>query len=88
MGVAMTEHLYPEHEKLHEILDKSQTIGEFLDIFLPSKGIVLAEREHGQLWPTHRSIPKLLAEFFDIDQSKIDAEKEQMLAAMREANAR
>lgn len=78
--------LYPEHEKLHAIHDTSQTIGEFLDIFLPSKGIVLAEHdEEGGplLWPTHRTIQSLLAEFFEIDQKRIDAEKEAMLEAMR-----
>jgi hypothetical protein len=33
--------------------------------------------------PTHRSIQKILAEYFGIDQKKIDNEKAQMLAALR-----
>lgn len=74
---------YPEHEKLHAIHAQSQAIGEFLDVFLPSQGITLAETQDGRLWPTHRTIPSLLAEFFGIDQAKIDAEKDAMLAAIR-----
>lgn len=37
--------------------------------------------------PTHRSIQSVLAEYFGIDQKKIDAEKDAMLRAMRKANA-
>lgn len=37
--------------------------------------------------PAQRTIQSILAEHFDIDQDKIAAEKEQMLAAMRKANA-
>lgn len=33
--------------------------------------------------PTHRTIQKILAEHFGIDQRKIDDEKDQMLAALR-----
>lgn len=38
-------------------------------------------------YPTHRSIERILAEYFDIDLDKIDDEKRAMLAAMRTANA-
>lgn len=37
--------------------------------------------------PTRRTIQAILAEHFGIDQKKIDAEKEQMLSALREAHA-
>jgi hypothetical protein len=37
--------------------------------------------------PTHRTIQSILAEYFEIDQTKLDAEKEAMLSAIREANA-
>jgi hypothetical protein len=75
---------YPEHEKLHAIHAQSQAIGEFLDVFLPTQGIVLMEHDpYGDYVPTRRTIPSLLAEFFDIDQAKIDAEKNAMLAALR-----
>jgi hypothetical protein len=79
---------YPEHEKLAEVSERSQAIGEFLDLALPSMGIHLceADEETGRYWPTHRPIQSMLAEWFEIDQKKLDAEKEAMLEAMREAN--
>jgi hypothetical protein len=79
---------YPEHERLHAIKDKSQAIGEFLDFFLPSKGIVLMEKQprYDDYVPIRRSIYSLLAEFFNIDQDKLDAEKKAMLTVLREAN--
>jgi hypothetical protein len=75
---------YPEHEKLHAIHAQSQAIGEFLDLFLPTQGIVLMEHDpYGDYVPTRRTIPSLLAEYFRIDQKKIDAEKDAMLEALR-----
>lgn len=81
---------YPEHEKLSAISDTSQAIGEFLDYGLASQGLVLAQydEETDRLWPTHKSIMAILADYFDIDQKKIDAEKEQMLADFRATNER
>jgi hypothetical protein len=35
------------------------------------------------MFPTRRTIQQILADYFDIDQSKIDVEKEQMLAEIR-----
>jgi hypothetical protein len=80
---------YPEHDKLHEIADASQTIGEFLDYGLGEQGLVLCDDdgEGGRLWPTSKSIQSILAEHFGIDQDKINAEKEQMLERIRSLNA-
>lgn len=80
---------YPEHDKLHAIKDQSQAIGEFLDFFLPTQGIVLMEKQprYDDYVPIRRSIHSLLAAFFGIDQDKIDAEKEAMLEEIRESNA-
>jgi hypothetical protein len=33
----------PECERLSDVADKSNAIGEFLDYFLPNKGIILAK---------------------------------------------
>lgn len=76
---------YPEHEKLREVAELSQAIGEFLDITLPGLGIALCEPapDSAAYWPTHRTIPSLLAEHFGIDQAKLDAEKAQMLVELR-----
>jgi hypothetical protein len=78
---------YPEHEKLHAIHAQSQAIGEFLDLFLPTQGIVLMEHDaYGDYVPIRRTIPALLAEYFHIDQKKVDAEKDAMLEALRRTN--
>ncbi len=81
---------YPEHDKLRHVKDESQAIGEFLDF----GGYVLAEwhdptpREltegyKRQLAPTHQPISRILAEYFEIDENKIEQEKRQMLDKLR-----
>jgi hypothetical protein len=37
---------YPEHDKLHQITDESETIGEFIDIGLPKMGLILYEKPY------------------------------------------
>jgi hypothetical protein len=93
---------YPEHEKLTAIVEQSQAVGEFLAWCAEEKGYALAvweprqrrdskgrfshnrveQRMHPVATPTRR----LLSEFFQIDDAKIDAEKRAMLQAMCEAN--
>lgn len=73
---------YPEHEKLKVISQYSNKCGEFLE-HLYSKGYILAEYAGGELWSVNRSITDLLAEFFKIDQQKIDQEKLEMLEEVR-----
>ncbi len=80
--------MYPEHDKLREISDKSQIIGEFLDWMSYEKHIVRArwgEDEDGDdvLLVDNESIEGLLAEFFGIDRDKIEAEKLAMLETLR-----
>ena len=78
---------YPEHEKLAKIQDKTQIVGEFLDWLVNEKGMVLADWQEGliedRLAPVNPSIQDLIAEFFQIDQNKLEAEKRQMLKAYR-----
>lgn len=86
---------YPESDKLHAVAKYSQAIGEFVNDWLPTQGIYLAEyfKPEGylgdeRLVPTHRSIQDLLAEYFEIDQGKLEAEKRAMLDALRKLNER
>lgn len=83
----MSDDPYPEHSKLAAISDKSQTCGEFVD-WLEQHDIYLCrpDRTHPHYWPIHDSITTLLAAFFGIDLATIEAEKRQMIEAMREAN--
>lgn len=80
---------YPEHEKLQAVANESQAIGDFVE-WLGQRGIHLGEYLEGKwiearLVPTHRSTVDLLADFFYIDQRKLEAEKRAMLAALRAA---
>ncbi len=72
---------YPEHDKLRHVKDESQAIGEFLDF----GGYVLGEYIDGRLQPVHGSISRILAEYFEIDEKKIEQEKRQMLDKLRRA---
>lgn len=81
---------YPEHEKLHEVSDMSQVCGELLE-WLETEGFHLAQYGldddyPNTLFPTHKTKLSLLAAFFDIDQAKVDAEKDQMLREIRETS--
>lgn len=68
---------YPEHEKLHTIHDKSQIIGEFID-WAQSEEVVLIDLDKNQHVGAYR-LRQLLADFFEIDLKKLEAEKRQML---------
>jgi hypothetical protein len=81
---------YPEHEKLCKVADLSQKIGEFLDFGLAKQSLVLCEVDDEsytdtRFYPTSKSIRAILADYFEIDQKKIDEEKERMLEALRSA---
>ena len=82
----MTKH--PECDKMCGVKDQSQVVGEFIDWLAEKKGIILAEWGDGELsrdelYRTHSSTERLLAEFFDIDLAKIETEKRAMLDAIR-----
>lgn len=75
---------YPEHDKLADICLQSQTVGKFVEEFLPIQGIYLRTAGGGVV--SIGRLQELLAEFFGIDLNKIDAEKAAMLAAVRAAS--
>lgn len=79
---------YPEHDKLTAVAEQTQAIGEFVE-WLESKGIFLARYVEGSNYPRSvHGFRDLLAEWAGIDQDKLEAEKRQMLNALRDANAR
>lgn len=80
---------YPEHEKLNKIADKSQVIGEFLEYLQDEKRYLLCELVcETKYYPVHVSIQDLLADFFGIDQKKLEKEKREMLEEIRAANSK
>lgn len=83
---------YPEHEKLAKIRDKSQAIGGFLE-WCGEQGWQLATwiGDSACMSPIRMeggpgTMKELLALYFDIDQAKLDAEKDAMLEAQIELN--
>lgn len=87
---AMSELAYPEHEKLRQVAELSQQIGEFLNWLMSERAPRLelavwddGRRGHRRLTPSHARIPDLLAEYFDIDQQALEREKRAMLDALR-----
>lgn len=80
-----TQDLYPEHTKLTSISDTSQKIGEFIDWLRSERGIDLTEYNQYEdfHYTTGQRTDQLLADFFGIDQDKIEAEKRAMLESLR-----
>lgn len=76
---------YPEHIKLHAVAERSQAIGAFID----ESPYILAEYQEVDgfkdpiLVSTSKSITQVLADYFEIDLDKIEAEKRAMLEAIR-----
>lgn len=79
---------YPEHDKQHKIINFSQKCGEFLEWLQEEKGLFLAiygtrVTDADRLYIADPSVTRLLAEFFEIDQDKLEAEKRAMLDELR-----
>lgn len=78
--MSTTEERYPEHTKLGEISDESQAIGDFLSAAMDEDIFLCAYDDVSGRWlPVQKTIEMLLAEHFDIDPAKIEAEKRAML---------
>lgn len=93
----------PTLDKMREVREKSQAIGEFLE-WLESTGVQLVtyhshgdkcEDEDGDIMcgisedepmPEHRSIERLLAEFFEIDLKVVEEERRALLDWQRVLN--
>lgn len=85
---------YPQSEKLLEVKDQSQLIGEFLS-WLNSEGYEIAEWDENDdeltseympeiLYPVSLSIEKLLAKYFDIDLFELENERRQMIEELQQ----
>ena len=84
---------YPEHEKLRAIQPFSQKIGEFVDWLQEEKALQITPIDEGHfdkdddyVYHVAPSLISLLAEFFDIDQAGLEAEKLDMLNKQRQLN--
>ena len=94
-------HVYAEHERVSQVKDKSQAIGEFLQ-WLADQGIQLGKYVNDEIKtydgdsdsftvthfrPHHERIEDLLARYYNIDLNKLEREKREMLAELRKRNA-
>lgn len=82
--------MYPEHRKLHLVVEQSQRLGEFLE-WLGQEGLVICEYTRDEDWPwtpLHSSIDRLLGRYFGIDLAVLEREKRAMLDEQRALNAR
>jgi len=70
---------YPECEKLKRLRPASQKCGEFVEWL---------ERKRAIRFIGHQSTSRLLSEFFEIDENKLEAERRAMLDDCRKANER
>lgn len=75
---------YPEHEKLKLVRDKSQVIGEFIE-WLGGKNYNICEYNdsHEAYLPATQRLEVWLAEFFEINLSALESEKQQMIEELR-----
>jgi len=82
----------PECEKLSDVTDLSQPIGEFLEWLNGQSNVVLAKwvtqrnyfaDEENILVPIDESIQQLLAQYFDIDLDKVEKERSALLEYIR-----
>lgn len=80
----MTE--YPEHEKLEALEDKNIVVGDFIEWLKEDHSI--GRWHNNDFFPVRKSTADWLAEYFDIDQYKLEAEKRQMLDKIRESYAK
>lgn len=72
--------LLPEHQKLKDLNGRNETVGDFIE-WLNDNGLVIAEHDKSsRLWPTMKSRDTLIANFFEIDTKKLEAEKRQILS--------
>ena len=74
----------PELDKMRDVKDKSQHIGEFVE-WLNNEGYSIATRGLDDLlYPTNLSIERLLANYYKIDLCKCENEREAILLYLRE----
>lgn len=80
----------PEHDKLKNVQEQSQWLGGFLEFLQRKRYSIcqISKDEHGdeRLYYVGKSIEAWLADFFEIDLKKIDAEKKAILDYIREKN--
>lgn len=74
----------PECEKLSQVADKSQEIGNFLEWLQETHVICYWDEDYGGYSREYKSTEKWLAEYFDIDLDKVEEERRALLKWLQE----
>lgn len=77
---------YPEHRKVKATMDKSQAIEEFLEWLKQDHDTELCESDYTGPFPVGSRVQEFLAEYFEIDLKRLEAEKRAMLDEIRKIN--
>lgn len=77
----MTDKTYPEHEKLQAVRYETQAVHDFIEWVSDEYNVGL--RCVDGFPPAGKSLRDLLAEWKNIDQQKLEAEKQAMLEELR-----
>jgi hypothetical protein len=96
--IDVTKPKYPEAEKYSAVREQANQIGNFIDFLRDEKKYTFAkwynmqedpdeEETDDKLMPEFPNMEKLLMEFFEIDENKLEAERRAMLEECRQANA-
>ena len=75
-----------ECDKMLKVASDSQKIGEFLEWLQNEREITLCEENGDEFYPARIPIERLLAEYFEIDLDKVEAERSAILGGLRAAN--
>lgn len=73
----------PTLDKLREVREQSQIIGEFLD-YMSQRGYEMCELVGDDYMPTRKTIEGMLALFFEIDLVKAEDERRALLEQVRQ----
>lgn len=75
-----------ECEKMYQLRDKTEVIGEFLEWLLDNYSVCDWDEENNRYEQRYQNIEQWLAEYFDIDLNKVEREKTALLQWIREQN--
>lgn len=79
---------YPELEKLRQVSEESRTISSFME-WAEYKGyrLVRTHEEDGATFEFSVNVEQAMAEYFEIDMAKVEAERRELLAKVRRTQA-
>ncbi len=83
---------YPMLDKMKELKEKSQPLGEFLNWLINEKGYYLCVADEdslrGRFIPINSNIEKILADYFKIDLEQAEKERQMILENLRKSEVK